>query len=345
MNQSETRSFFSHGMAKWGLFMLALFALWFIGWFAIAGYADGKVTETLQKLDARGLKISCGDQDIRGFPFRLGIHCNSIDVADARSGLQATSGTLRTAAQLYAPGKMVGELDAPFELKANGQSVAANWTRLRVFLDASFDGGFDLASLNFSDLDALLKGQSLKVAEGALHLRPSPATEERQAKMALDVAADFKQIEQSGAIGAAFPKLSVYFDARLDDGYRDFVAMKMPLDRVLADGASGLVRSLTISVANGGKLVLNGPLQLDTDGLLSGEIQLGMANPKAVASAFEKFDPALKTFLLNLGNGLNALGKPVMFGEEEIKAVQLRIERGEIRLGFLKIGELGALRL
>ena len=344
MSQSEFRSFLSHGMAKWGLFIVALFALWFAGWFIAADYADDKVTETLEQLDRQGIKIACANQDIRGFPFRLGLHCASVDVVDARSGTKLTSGGLNTAAQLYAPGKMIGELDGPLSLVQTGQAVAASWSRMRVFLDANFEGGFDIASLNFADLDAQVEGHLLRVEEGSLHLRPAPEDQENAAAKALDLAVDLKQVEQKGSFSNALPKLSFYLDAQLEEGYRDLVVARLPIDAVLRDGASGLVRSLSVSVADGGKLAINGPLQLGPDGLLSGDLQIGMANPETVAKAFSAVDPVISDFLLNLGNALNMMGKPAQFGGEEIRAVPVKIERGEVKLGFIRIGTIPPIR-
>ena len=69
------RSLFSHPMAKWGLFMVFLFAVWFGGWFAFARFADNKIGEQVAAISQKGVIIDCQNRDIKGFPFRIGVHC------------------------------------------------------------------------------------------------------------------------------------------------------------------------------------------------------------------------------------------------------------------------------
>jgi len=353
MKQSETRPFFSHGMAKWGLFMMLLFALWFGGWFVAANYADGKVRDAVKQAAANGLEVNCREQDIRGFPFRLGIHCMGVDVVDNQGELTLQLGTVRTAAQLYAPGKMIGEFDAPLKLVRDGQSVGANWSRMRAFVDADFEGGFELASLSFSELDVSVDGQKLFIGEGALHSRPAnsaatgngPSSGEQPAGGSLDIAIDLKKIRSAQKVANRLPELDLYLDAQLEQGYRDLIEAGLPLQALLEDGASGNVRSLSVSVPGGGKLVISGRLHLAANGLLSGEIDVGMAKADVVARAFSGADPVLRDVVVNLGNALNMMGKKARSDEDGLRSVPIKLQNGDVRLGFIKIAKIPPLRL
>ena len=132
MTNPADRPLMRHPMAKLGLFMLLLFVLWFGGWFAFARYADGKVGDPIQMAGARGLEIGCANRAMEGFPFRIGVYCDSVDVERNREGLRIQTGALCTAAQLYAPGKMVAELEGPLTAQTPEGNLDAKWSMMRL---------------------------------------------------------------------------------------------------------------------------------------------------------------------------------------------------------------------
>ncbi|MFD0914987.1 DUF2125 domain-containing protein [Pseudahrensia aquimaris] len=328
---AKERSLLGHPMAKWGLFMGLLFVVWFAGWFAIARFADGKVGEALANLEQRGIEISCSDRDIVGFPFRMGIACSSVDVADDVHDYALNAGGLRSAAQIYSPRKNVVEIASPFSFTAQGQEVNATWNMMRVFI-AQQGHGFDRLSLNWTDLKAQGLNGELESSAGALHLRPNP-----DAVSDLDVAGNWDDLVVNGD---ASLRASIAYDTVLKAAYETIIEQrKRPIDW-LKDGGEINVRSLFIVLPDGGRLALSGPLKVSADGMLNGSVNFGLDDADALAKFVAEINPEFGPIVLGLGQGINMLGSETAFGERSIKAVTVNIEDGWTQIGPLKLGRI-----
>ena len=333
-----TRSFFSHGMAKWGLFMVLLFVVWFAGWFVFARYADGIVKEQMELSSQRGISIECDNQAMRGFPFRIGLHCDDLNVVHNRDVFRFELGALRTAAQLYAPGELIAEIDGPFRTWQGSQEISAKWKLMRLFLDAKLSGGFELASLNFTELKADLINSNIGVESGSVHFRPSPVAESQQPG-SLDGALDLNKLSLS-IPGLDMPQANVYIDATLEGGYADLVEKQMLLRNVVRDGARFDVRSVMLSALDGGRLAISGPIEIDAKGYVNGNVRIGIAEPKKLGAWIAKIDPKIEQMVTGLASAISAAGQPAMIAGQEFRSIDVSIKRGKIKLGFIHLGKI-----
>lgn len=338
MAKNSDRSFFRHAMGKFGLFIAALFALWFGGWFAFASYADGEIAKVIRSVSDRGIEIACQNREMRGFPFRIGVHCDTLDVAHKRDVFRIKSGAVRTAAQLYAPGEMIAEIDGPFKTWPNGRELDANWSNMRLFLDANFSGGFDLASLTFSDFVSSLDQFKIDVGKGAVHFRPTPQAGEGSKGVSLDGAANLSNLA-ARLPGVTIPPAGFEVDATLEEGYQDLVVRRRPLRAVIRDGAMFEFRNLALSLPDGGRLAFAGPLEIGSDGLLSGKIRVGVSKPESVSRWAGAIDPRLAQMVGLIAQGVAGMGKPTRFGTVEVPSIIITIDRGQARMGFIQLGD------
>jgi hypothetical protein len=116
-------------------------ALYTGGWFYAASELKNTVLKAIAPGNAAGVTGECSNIDFRGYPFRIGLFCSKVDVDDNVNGVSATFGELRSAAQVYAPGHIVWELDSPAEIRtAHGLSINAEWTNLQSSLVTKFKG-------------------------------------------------------------------------------------------------------------------------------------------------------------------------------------------------------------
>ncbi len=317
--------------------MFFLFALWFVGWYAFAHFAHDKIGEALENAEQQGIDVRCANRQMRGFPFRIGIHCDSLNIAGKDNALQLKLGAIRTAAQLYAPGELVAEVEGPFKTGLINGELDANWSALRLFLDINFSGGFELASLTFSNLSGSFNKADLKVADGAIHFRPTPL---------VDGSEDAEPVSLDGALrladlSAALPKLTlpdatIEIDGTLVDGYRDLVIGGREFRAVMQDGAEFEIRNLALSLPDGGRLAFSGPLTIGEDGLLSGEVNVGVANPPSVARWAGEINPQLAQQIGMITQAVAGMGKPAKIGGADINSITLKIENGIVRLGFIQ---------
>lgn len=340
MAHHSQRSFFAHPMGKWGLFMLFLFALWFAGWYAFANYVDEKIGEALVESHEKGINVDCDNRQMRGFPFRIGVHCDAVNISHKRDVFKLELGALRTAAQLYAPGELVAEIEGPFRTWPNGRELAADWSALRLFLDVRLTGGFDLASLTFSDFTTSFDKIALKVKNGAVHFRPTPQPEAAEETPPLSLDGAITLASLSAALpDISIPEASLDADATLVDGYQDLVVLGLPFRSVLQDGAKLEMRNLSLSLPDGGRLAFAGPLSVDAQGLLSGEIDVGVAKPESVAKWAGEINPQLAQQVGMITQAVAGMGKSNSFGGAELRSITLTIDKGVVRLGFIQFPE------
>ena len=347
MSDAVNRSFIRHGMAKWGLFMGLLFVFWFGGWFVFANFADRKVAESLVRIEDRGINVVCDNRTMRGFPFRIGVHCDRVNVASKRDTFRIEAGAVRTAAQLYAPGEFVAEIDGPLRSWPGGVETTATWKQMRLFADAHLTGGFDLISLNFAEIEVLSQQIEAAVGTGALHLRPSPENPDtgRASFQAMDIAGDFTGVSSVLQNGLQVPPADLGFDFTLEDGYRDIVLARRPLRQIVADGGNLVIRSAVLAVPNGGLLGFSGPVELHDDGTISGKIRIGIAEPKAVLAWAGVVDSKLTQLATGVGQAVAGMGKETNFGPQKMRSISVKIERGSVRLGFIEIARIAPLVL
>jgi len=340
MAYHSRRSFLSHPMGKWGLFMLFLFLLWFAGWYAFANYADGKIGEALVGAKDRGINVECDNRQMRGFPFRIGVTCDSVNVAHNRDVFKLQLGAVRTAAQLYAPGELVAEIDGPFKTWPNGRELIADWSAMRLFLDANLTGGFELASLTFSNLTSSINRAALSVADGAVHVRPTPQSEEVENIGPPSLDGALKLTNLSATLpNLVVPEATLDADGTLVEGYQDLILARRPFRSVLRDGAEFDIRNLSLSLPDGGRLAFAGPLSVDEDGLLSGKIEVGVAKPQSVADWAGQISPQLAQQLGMITQAIAGMGKPATLGGAELRSITLTIDKGIVRLGFIQLPE------
>ena len=81
------------------------------GWYRFAGQKDAPHARTVADLNAGGDRADCTNRSIRGYPFRVGLFCDEASFAAADGSASVTATGLRSAANVYQPFRIVGELD------------------------------------------------------------------------------------------------------------------------------------------------------------------------------------------------------------------------------------------
>ena len=112
---------------KWLAVAIAVaIALYTGGWFYLASRIDRAAGEAIASAARDGTEILCEGRDVRGYPFRLGLHCAGTGVATP-DGISAAAGAFRSAAQVYQPNFVISELDGPARVETPDGAVAADW--------------------------------------------------------------------------------------------------------------------------------------------------------------------------------------------------------------------------
>ncbi len=303
-------------------------------WFAAAGWLDRQIEARIERLAAAGHSVECLNRRIAGFPFRLGPFCDLVSYSNERDGAQIEAGALRTAAQIYNPGFVVGELDGPALITPLGRStMQLDWASLRANLRAGLDG---FRRLSVAGREIVLNGprangrRLFALGDGELHLRPG-AGDERSPDLDVAVATIGTDVSQLAPVAVFDLNGDVTFNAVLPQllGGGDVLAWAR------ANGLSGVARNLTVTSDAGG-FELSGPFQFDRDGLLSADFQVKLTDPPAILRSVGTLFPPVREFTEALRQVISLVP-----GGGSGQGFPVTVRRGEISiLGILRWSRL-----
>jgi hypothetical protein len=307
-------------------FIVLLFGGYSVLWFVLADRLQAATERAIASLNRDDVVAECVDPKVNGFPFRLGVSCESLSFEDPARGIAATAGGLRTAAQVYAPSQSIAELDGPLRVSAPRlPPLWLDWDRLRASvrlaqplperLSVEAEG---LSAATDPEEEEAIQLFSAEKAES--HWRPNGAD--------VDWAASVTglQLDAAAVGGHSLPSLSGSLDMTLTDG----VAAIARRDQSLR-GRAGTVRSLELSLGPTTGLTLSGPFSVDENGLLDARLNIVLRDPQGLAGQASAAFPEAQDQIAAAASGLAALGA---------SGLPVRIDKGRAMLGFIPLGKV-----
>ena len=328
---------------RWLAIGILLFIILYTGaWFLAAHLLQGRLQTFLAEQRAAPVSVDCSGMEMAGFPFRIGLFCDTVRLDDAVRGASVSLGALRSAAQVYRPGHAVIEIDGPAQIRVSpGLSVSADWSLLHASLRATLSG-LDNLSLSYDRLEgtAVLPAFGGEAAPGATDRLVFSAghgeVHLRQNGEDLDMAASVQGFNAKPADGTGFlPPLDGNIDLTLTD--RAALMKAGALRPGALRGSKGEMRNLTLDLGEGMVASASGPFSVDDQGLISGELSVTMKNIEGWRQKLVKSFPDQDgtAMVNNIANMLTALAS----GKNEA-TVKLNLRDGIAFLAFFPIGEL-----
>lgn len=305
------------------LVILAYTAVWYYAAGRIEHHANAAIAALNQGSDRRA---ACEDLNARGYPFRIGLFCHSIVYVEQSEGVSLRAGQFRSVAQIYNPFHAIVELDGPAtiewpdlpQLNVDWQTMRAS-LRLaqplpeRVSLEAT---GIEIAS------SVLVPDSNLAIMEsGQIHMRPLDGD--------LDIAIRIGAMILSPALvrDAQLPPIDGLADIRLIGG-----ALPGQDPRGGVRGRSFELHQVSISTPDEAGAVISGPLSIDGQGRIDADLQVSLRQPARIAERLAAIFPERGDEIRMSFQALSAMG--------EEPALPLRIDRGQMRLGLIPLGQL-----
>jgi len=311
--------------------ILLVIALYTGGWFYAASALKQTVLSAIAPRADTGVSGECSDIEFRGFPFRIGLFCSKVDVDDNVNGISATFGALRSAAQVYAPGHIVWELDSPAEIRtAQGLTINAQWDNLQSSLVTKAQG-IDRTSTVINGLKAVtissFTGQTVNfdAARTEIHLRQNGAD--------LDGAIS---VENANAIVKDWPQIFPKFSASADLTLIGRAGMIDGTDEQGIHGSQGQLRRIVADIGDGKVMTVSGPFTFDENGFLSGKFKLEIEQlgpwGKTIKEAFPDIASTVDT--------ATKLLKALAGGGDKV-SVDLVVDHGNATVsGFIPLGKI-----
>jgi hypothetical protein len=296
------------------------------GWFYVGDMLERNVDRTLDRASGDGAQALCSNREARGYPFRIGLFCDKLSFADRRDEISIEGNGLRTAAQIYNPFRIVGELD-DLRLRLSEARGGFGATGQDVRFSASLDEPLpQRASMSLEDIsiDSTPFGQSvstvLRALAGEAHMR------QREGDLDLFIRGRSLRLtppDLAGGIDLA----RVNLDLTVEDGVRIALA---PPDSLR--GMSFVVRSASAFVSEEAGVTLSGPVSIGPDGLIDAKLEVEMDRPAEVAERLAAAMPDQADQIRSVMTGFAMLGNTA--------SLPLRIEKGRARIAFIQLGRL-----
>ncbi|MFK7903066.1 MAG: DUF2125 domain-containing protein [Nitratireductor sp.] len=319
------------------LAIVAFTAFWF--------WAAQKITQTSHTLKTnlsnQGTVLNCENQEVKGYPFRLGVFCSSLSYANPIQGLDLSVSNIRSAAQLYKPGHFIVEIDAPLKLNAPKLApLLIKWDDMRSSANIS-TSSFKRLSLEGKDITIAANDAGFESPIGSLnnlqlHLRPTPNKAE---KNALDVSAALTKWQVVNNSGGFHEPLSIDINASLDQAMQLIQTRQDVMQYLKANGGSGVLNAATIKTDNGGDLQVSGPFEVSTNGRLSAKLTISLTEPKKLIDYATAIFPPLKNSTDEIMPFLEGFSNSTS-GKTKIENLKININDGQIFLGFFQIGKV-----
>lgn len=321
---------YSRRFAWLAIAIVAVIGLYTAGWFYVASLLEAEAGEAIARVERDGGVALCANRETRGYPFRIGLFCDRIGVTDAEGKVEIRGEGLRTAAQIYDPFRIVGELDTlriGYPGRQPGVSASASDMRFSASVAQPLP---ERASVTLREIsvDAEAAGNdlpvSLKAATGEAHMRRNAGD--------LDVAmqAQDVSITPPGMDGAVLLPL-VSLDLTVEDGVERIARRTQSLR-----GTSIVLRSVTVSLGEDAGVTISGPVAVDSQGLVDASLQITVNKPAVVAARLGAALPAQKDTIQSAMSGFAMLG--------DSPSLPLSVEKGVARIGFITLGRVPALK-
>lgn len=307
------------------------------GWYYAAGKFDEEVENLQQRMLARNQIVDCENHQIRGFPFRIGVFCDSITIENPKKRQKLNSGAVRMAAQIYDPGKFILEFDGPaqFSDPKLGQ-FQIDWQSLRSSVRANL-GGIERTSVvsnattisNGNSATPMLSAETLelharKVAEDDLEL----AIGGRNLILAI-VPASGETVSKPFQISIQMTGNNLYSAAQKNLNL---------IRHIQENGGSGQLTSFKLESPDGGILKLTGPVSVGIDGQLSAKLEVSIAGIKSLIQFFSTFTPTSQKTMDQIELAVDMFTTKAE--SEEFRKFQIQINNGEVLLGLFPLGRI-----
>ncbi|HVI28750.1 DUF2125 domain-containing protein [Hansschlegelia sp.] len=331
--------------SRWPIFLpftllLIAAAAWSGFWFYAAHRADEAIADALTREAAHGRVYACADRRIVGFPFRVELICDRLTATVPADGgpVVATAPRFMAVAQVYDPKRLIGELSGPVEITdASGGRSEMSFALAQASM---LIGGnrFERTSVALTE-PRLTAGDSELGSAKALqvHVRRAPGQQEGSYDLAAKVDEGTAPLLDAVAIGSGPVSLEIQAEARGLDDLRPRPTSERLKDFAAAGGRLhvALARIVRGDVAAEAR----GDLGLDTEGRVNGG---GDVVARGIDGLLKDLvGGGKKTALASLlGIGAQMLGAPAELNGEPATSYRVRIERGKVEIGPIKVYKL-----
>lgn len=315
-------------------------------WFFVASQVGTIVEREIEALNTPEQTVVCAGQDVVGFPFRMGLKCERVEFASPATGLTVETGTLRTAAQVYAPRHQIIELQSPVQI-TSPQSLPTkiDWESARSSIRIDSTNALQRFVLELANISASTALPDAP-AQSLISLDKLFAVTEPYAMQSDGQQDDLRIFLQGDAIapsGISILPLNFQGTLALNDGAQLLTEPEQWLSN--APNLRNPIQLDAITLQSGPTIIeLSGQLNISRDGLLNGTLRLaGQELEEGLQALQDGIDPRaakLKQSVDNIVPTILALAQPDADNPAIRSAPPIIIRDGRVILGLLPMGNI-----
>lgn len=272
----------------------------------------------------------CAKLDFSGLPTRVSAVCQSAKFVDPVTGLDLSTGSVRTTTFVHDPRHATFSIASPLKAKlANGLTTDTNWQNL----DSDIGGdlsGITYGTVTIGKIDSAI---TLPGAPAPLKITSDHADfSVRQNGPDLDIASRSTGSKlETGIIPVNLPAFSTSLEATLDG--RGNVLSGAPI--VPGEAVQGSIKRLAMDFGSNGTLAVSGPFRVAENGLLTGDFTIDVENYAALQATLSKSFPQAITVIDTATILLKSLSPDGKTGK-----VTLNVRDGRVQLGIIPLGTI-----
>lgn len=318
---------------------LVIVALWTGGWFVLRHYVAGKIGHIEQLAADQGATLSCGEQALNGFPFRIGVRCTPLAASCPADDVSLQLAGLEAIALIYNPGHAIFAAKGPLAVAGpRGETLNANWQSLESSVRIG-TSGLKRTSMVVEGLDAALRYPprfedpvQVKAEHAEFHVLPDDAI-----AGSMDLWLELTGFAPTvPGITATLPKIDASMQAIVPEAIlRD----RHPVEAWLASGAPVRLAGLRIDMA-GLSTIIAGDFTASPSGLLSGQMTVRVNRLDALPEIAENLHPGSRDKVKRLIGPVTAFLKPVTVDGQTWREATISIRNGKAAMGFIPLGNV-----
>lgn len=322
------------------IFLLPILA--YAGWQYAAGQLEKNVKYQINLAAQYGSTLTCNQLIVRGFPFRMGIHCDNVAYDDNVRRFGMTAGALRTAAQIYATGHIIAELDGPMQLNGKGFAADINWNNLRAsmhldenqllrFSSEASDVQIDLSVPTLDPIQNLMP-QKIRADRIDAHAR--------QVGKDLDLAGGLIGLLPADETGQSLtPQLQAELYVTVRD-QSDMLFYSDPTRELTLRGSEMEIKALKLSAPSGAQIAIEGSISFTDSGLMNGNLSANITNLNDLIALIVFHQPQFKDQIERVRPFLSVFQNG---GTNSTINLRLTIQNGLVYAGLFPLGRIPAI--
>lgn len=333
--------------ARWMIFLpfsllILLGIAWSGFWYVAAGKADEAVEAWIAREAAHGRVYACGTKQVVGYPFRIELICDKPTARLPGDGgpVVASAPRFMAVAQVYDPRRLIGELSGPVEITdASGRRADLTFAVAQASAAANSANRFERTSIALTAPRLTVDGQEVGAAQRLdVHVRRKPDGPDNVFDIAAKLDAGVSPLLDAVAVGEG--PLAAEFQAEIRG--IDDLRPKPTSERLKAFAEAGGQLHIVLARLQRGAVAAEakGDLALDVEGRPDGDLRVTARGLDDVVQALVGGgERGGKKDLLSslLGAGAQMLGKDATLDDQRATAYRVRIDRGRVEIGPIRV--------